>query len=335
MTKNYFHGQQIQTQIAWRKFKISSIKNGYHNGIPYEHIIPRTLWKETLWQGIRNDLPAYLSSEKIQAHTGTHNLLSSWILCANLYFIVRTNPGFKQLMLGFLKKHISAKIIGITNTELEFALDGELSPGKLLGEYGGNRDSGQTSPDVALIVETDSGKGIILTECKYTEYSFYRCSARTTKDSKNRKANPDPQRCIHDAKGYNYKTICHQTVWQRKYWDNLTLSEYGEDTLKRCPASTAGYQLFRQHALAEGIAETGKYSLVVSSVAFDEGNRTLIDCMKTTGIPDFTAGWGKLFTGKTHFKTWTHKQWVEYVRQSGKEPLQIEWVNYMNNRYGY
>ena len=256
MTKNSFHDQQIQAQIKWRENNISSAKHCYHNGRPYEHIIPHTLWEETLWQGIRNDLPTYISSHNIQAHTGTHNLLSSWILCANLYFIVRTNPGFKQLILGFLKKHISAKIIGITNTELEFALDGELSPGKLLGEYGGNRGSGQTSPDLAFIVET-------------------------------------------------------------------------------CPASTAGYQLFRQHALAGGIAETGKYSLVVSSVAFDEGNRTLIDCLEKTGIPDFTTGWRKLFTGKTLFKTWTHKQWVEHVRQNGKEPLQIDWVNYMNNRYGY
>ena len=99
-------------------------------------------------------------------------------------------------MQGFLQKHVSAKITGITNTELEFALDGAVSPEKLLGEHGGNRGSGQTSLDVAFIVETDSGNGIILTECKYTEHSFYPCSARITKDSKNKEANPAPHRCM-------------------------------------------------------------------------------------------------------------------------------------------
>lgn len=335
MTKNNFYDQQKQAQIVWRKSNISSTEYGYQNGKLYEHIIPRNLWKETLWQGIGNDLPVYLSSKNIQPHTGTHNLLSSWIVCANLYFIVRINHDFKQLMLGFLQKHVSSKITGITNTELEFAFDGALSPEKLLGEYGGNRGSGQTSPDVAFIVEIDSGNGIILTECKYTEHSFYPCSARNTKDSKNKIANPTPYRCMHAAKRYNYKAICHQTVWQRKYWDHLTLSEHGKTILKRCPASTAGYQLFRQHSLAEGISATDKFGLVVTSVAFDGRNQTLINCMRKTGIPDFTTEWGKLFTGKALFKTWTHQEWVEHVRQNGKEPLQKEWVNYMNSRYGY
>jgi len=77
MTTNDFHDQQKQAQIAWRKSNISTTEHGYYNGRPYEHIIPRTILKETLWQGIRNDLPGYISSENIQSHTGTHNMLSS------------------------------------------------------------------------------------------------------------------------------------------------------------------------------------------------------------------------------------------------------------------
>jgi len=336
MPKSIFYEQQKQVQIAWRKNNISSAEHGYQNGQPYEHVIPRILWEETLWQGIRKDLPDYLSSRKIQSHTGTHNLLSSWIVCANLYYIIRINDGFKKLMLGFLQEHVSEKITRIKETELEFALDGELSPKNLLGEQDGKRGSGQTSPDVAFIVETDSGDGIVLTECKYTEHSFYRCSARRTNtDHKDKIANPAPDRCMHVAKGYNYKTICHQTVWQRKYWNHLTLSEYGKENLVRCPASTDGYQLFRQQSLAEGISATNTYGLVVTSVAFDGRNQTLIKCMKATGVPDFTTEWEKLFTGKALFKTWTHQEWVEYVRQNGKDPMQKEWVEYMNIRYGY
>ena len=338
MAKSDFYEEQKQCQIAWRNNsdEISSAELGYQNNRQYKHIIPKVLWEETLWQGIREDLPDYLSSKKIHSHTGTHNLLSSWVVCANLYYIVRINDGFKKLMLGFLRSHVSDKITHIKETELEFAFDGKLSPANLLGEQDGNRGSGQTSPDVAFMVETDDGKGVILTECKYTEHSFYRCSARrTTNGPSSKVANPAPNRCMQAAKGYDYKAICHQTVWQRKYWDHLILSEYGRKNLKRCPASTAGYQLFRQQSLAEGISATNKYDLVVTSVAFDGRNQSLIECMRAAGVPDFTSGWAELFTGKALFKTWTHQQWVEYVRQNGKDSLQKNWAEYMNNRYGY
>jgi hypothetical protein len=317
MTSMSFHDQQQQAQINWRKAHISSQAFGYQNGKQYEHIIPPRLWHETLWQGIRKELPAYVSSKSIQSHTGTHNLLSSWVVCANLYFIIKINHDFKQLMLGFLQKYVSQTITGITDIELEFALDGVLTPENLLGEQSGKRGSGQTSPDVAFIVEAENGEGLVLTECKYTEHSFYPCSARRKIDSQNKPANPNPSRCMNDAKGYSYKSICHQKVWGRIYWDNLTLSQHGENVLKNCPASTAGYQLFRQHSLAEGVAVKGDYGLVVSSVAFDARNQKLMGCLSSTGIKDFTTGWEKLFTGRALFTTWTHQQWVEYVRQNG------------------
>lgn len=335
MKKINFHDQQIQNQIAWRIDNISSKEHGYQNKRYYEHIIPKNLWKETLWQGIRKELPEYLEQKNVKAHTGTHNMLSSWIVSANLYFIIRIDASFQQLMLKFLQETIASSIIAITDTELEFAFDGTLSPNNLLGESGGNRGSGQTSPDVAFIVETANGKGIVLTECKFTEHSFYRCSARVKKDSNTRKGNPDPLRCMVAAIDYNSPQVCHQLKWGRKYWDNINFSNQGKSVLNRCPAATCGYQLFRQQSLAEGIAKSNKYELVVTSVAYDGRNQPLIKCLRTTGIPDFSIGWGELFTGKAIFKTWTHQEWVKYVRQNGKGKLQKDWVNYMNNRYGY
>ena len=115
MAKSDFYEEQKQCQIAWRNNsdEISSAELGYQNNRQYKHIIPKVLWEETLWQGIREDLPDYLSSKKIHSHTGTHNLLSSWVVCANLYYIVRINDGFKKLMLGFLRSHVSDKITHI------------------------------------------------------------------------------------------------------------------------------------------------------------------------------------------------------------------------------
>ena len=155
------------------------------------------------------------------------------------------------------------------------------------------------------------------------------------KDSRNKIGNPDPERCLLAPTVAEYKSVCQQTVWQRRYWDHLKLSEYGVAALKRCPASTAGYQLFRQQALAEGIASKQRFILVVTSVAFDGRNKSLVGCLKRTGVSDFRQGWGGLFQGKADFKAWTHQQWVEYVRNNADTQLQKEWATYMHERYGY
>ena len=328
---------QRKVQTEWRKNNISNVEKGHQNGKSYAYIIPRRIWTESLWSGIRKELPIYLKSKKIQPHSGVNNLVSSWVVSANLYFPVHQNSNLRKLMLEFLKQKVSPEITEISDVTLEFAFpEGDpLHPSELLGEQDGNRGSGQTSPDVAFLVRTKKGKGIILTECKFTEHSFYRCSARRTKDKGKRKGNPDSGRCMVDAGGYNYKSICHQTEWGRKYWSLLNLSESGKKILKRCPAATAGYQLFRQQALAEGIMQSGNYSLVVSSVAFDSRNDGLKSCLNTTGLRDFQKDWGTIFDGKSMFKTWTHQEWLQYVRENQLNGKFDDWLDYLKNRYDY
>ncbi|OAV64064.1 hypothetical protein Barb6_03402 [Bacteroidales bacterium Barb6] len=243
-------------------------------------------------------------------------------------------------MVKFLQAKISNTIVAIENVELEFAFPAgkALHPKELLGEIDGSRGTGQTSPDIAFIIRTKSGKkGIILCENKYTEHSFYTCSARKQDKKTGREVNPDPQRCmvVADSNNCDYKSICHQTVWDRKYLNLLTFTDHARITLKRCPAATAGYQLLRQQALAEGIAQSGRYELVVSAVAFDDRNITLKECLKSTGISDFQSEWAKLFNGQAKFLTWTHQEWIKFVREH-KDGKEIdEWIEYLRERYDY
>lgn len=337
MGKFSFDLEQRKHQEIWRKTNISTSERGFQNKRDYEHIIPRRIWTETLWKDIRLELPVYLNQKNIQHHTGTHNLLSSWVACANLYFPVRLNATLRILMAEFLKLRISDLITEITDVELEFAFppNDPLHPSILLGEEDGTRGSGQTSPDVAFLIKTKQGKGIILTECKFTEHSFYKCSARRTEDKEKRKGNPDPSRCLKQASVCDYQTICHQTVWKRKYWNNLILSKPGKTILKRCPAASAGYQLFRQQSLAEGIMKSGRYSLVASAVAFDDRNIELKACLRSTGISDLQTDWSGIFEGKAIFRTWTHQEWVEFVRKNQVKGQFNDWLKYLAERYGY
>ena len=339
MEKFDFLEDQKKKMVIWRKSHISSLENGFQNGKSYEHIIPKYLWKETLWSGIAKDseLPKYLEDNNIQAHASTHNLVSSWVNCANLYFPVHQSLSLKLLMVEFLKIKVSEQITEITDVELEFAfpIKDKLHTAELLGEMDGNRGSGQTSPDVAFIVATKNGHGLVLTESKYTEHSFYTCSARRTEDNEKRKGNPDPVRCMQSGQSQDYKSICHQTVWGRKYWNLLNISGLGKGILKRCPAATAGYQLFRQQALAEGIMNSGNYTFVASTVAFDGRNTDLIGCLNSTGINDFQTSWATIFEGKSMFKTWTHQEWVQFVRDNQINGEFNRWLEYLKERYDY
>jgi hypothetical protein len=325
-----YRRNQIHLQLDWRSTQDISKEYGWQNGGQYSHIIPKNEWSKTIWEPIRYDLLKYLENEKIQQHTGSHNLLSSWVLCSNLYFGIFINEDFKELFRQFIEKKVNIEIEKIDAAYLEF-VPGERSKPNLLGEPGGIK---QTTPDVAIIFRSNKGKGLILVECKYTEHSFYDCSARRSKyKSKDTIVNPNPKRCLDKAILSDFENNCHQNVWARKYWMNLKISEFGKEKLSKCPACCGGYQLVRQQALAEGVANGSAYVNVTSCVAFDGRNEILMKSMKGSGIDSIESEWEKLFDMKSKFLVWKHQEWVEYVRKHGNREFLKNWTKYLKDRY--
>ena len=94
-------------------------------GRQYPWILPEGSWEGGLWPGIGsgsdNSLPAYLERTGVQKHEGVHNLKSSWILCANLYFPFRGSAEGKALFASFLKRHVAVEIDSLEEIELEYA----------------------------------------------------------------------------------------------------------------------------------------------------------------------------------------------------------------------
>jgi len=324
---------------AWRLTHITDQRQGEQNGVRRPWILPAELWEEGLWPGIRASLPAYIGQEgaKVEKHKGAHNLKSSWILCANLYFPFRQASGL-GLLAGFLRTQVSPEIRSVERVELEYAEEPPLDPQSLLGEpEGGKRGANQTSPDVAFVVGTEAGRGLILTENKLAEHSFYPCSGRKAGVD-----NPDTSRCLNwpkvrdDPRGQ-----CWQMQWERdgrpnrRYWEFIRLSEHGKRAFTRCPAATAGYQLFRQQALAEAIAGNGQYELVASCVAYDARNEDLIHSLRQTGVDNFATGWEELLDGRARFAAWTHQEWVSWVRAHDDAEEWTDWLAYVEVRYGY
>lgn len=337
-----FYDEICAKQIDWRRNNPAlPTEWGVQNRKRKEHILPRDSWPANLWEPIAGtddrSVLRYLDEQHKNGHSGTHNLLSSWVLCANLYYPFRGEIG-RQTLAEFLRANVSSTIIGVHCVELEYQhKELALRPAALLGEMDGSPGNGQTSPDVAFHVETKSGRGIVLVECKFVEHSFYRCTGRNL-NVRNPVRNEDTSRCKNAAAVLQApEKQCHLVIWKRRYWEHLkpVIAPDAWAELKACPAAFGGYQLFRQQALAEGIAHCSTLALVVSAVAFDSRNQELVRCMaRSTGIHDFRTDWGKLFRGQTQFATFTHQAWVQWVREHNQSGRWTDWLNYVENRYG-
>ena len=251
MKHNDYRDEQIKLQIAWRKKQDAISKaNGEYLGKEKEFIVPKKEWEKTIWKEIQKDLIDYLKRERIKQHSGAHDLLSSWTLCSNLYFGTRAKEEFKELFHQFIEKKLNINIDKISEIGLEF-VPGKRSQPNILGEPGGIK---QTTPDVFADCSSNNDEVLIVFESKYTEKDFGYCFG------KGKIINPNPQDCdkINTIKNgclFNAK----DTKRKRKYWDYLGFSDDGLKKLKKCPASTGGYQLVRQQALAEGILKEGRY----------------------------------------------------------------------------
>jgi hypothetical protein len=331
-----FKEEMIIRQINWRKNILSNIKsNGRQNKVEKEYILPWEKRLSNFYPPIQNDLfdktAGYIIKNKIQVHTGIHNLLSSWVLCANMYWPFKKKDGF-ILLKGYLSKAFGIKIASIKSMELEYE-DDLLKPKEVIGEEEGSRGSGQTSPDLAIIFLTeDERKGILLIESKFTEKSFYPCSGYS-KTKPGRPINSDKKRCLKpELITSSDFSECHLNSWGRKYWSLLKnhLDYNVFNSLKRCPMSSSCYQIFRQQALA--VALEKKYDIVISCVASDSRNLPLVNCAKATGLKPFPQGWQELFPS-AKFKWLNHNTWYEYVKANNLNGNWNEWLEYVEGRY--
>jgi hypothetical protein len=332
-----FEAEMTEHQVRWRHEHVGTRESGVQNRVTYPWLLPRWAWQEGLWPPLRGDGPrslqVYLTEHRVRPHSGVHNLKSSWVSGVNLYFPFGTAEGGRALLAGFLRERVDARVRSVEYLGLEWAGDGELNPRVLLGETGGTRGRGQTSPDIALGV--NGGEGLVLVEVKLLEHSFYGCPARTGSGSVARPGNPDRARCDDAGALLVDPSRCHQVPWGRRYWQWLHEAADADAwaALTRCPAATAGYQLLRQQALAEALARSGRFSFVASAVALDARNRALAHSLARTGLAD-VRDWGRLFRGAASFTVFTHQEWAGWVRTHGTGSDWADWSEWTRRRYG-
>jgi hypothetical protein len=330
MNYDSFKKEQINLQLVWRgKQNDISKKNGKYKGVEKDWIVLPDEWIKTIWKQLQDNLSTYIKNQNIQPHDGAHDLLSSWVLCSNLYFGTSINYDFRELFRQFVERKIETRIENIDEIHLEF-VPNERSKENLLGEPGNIK---QTTPDLAIIFSSNNKKRLIIVESKYTEKSFYDCFGGKKNGDFGQIVNPYPENCFKLKTIENSCLFSNNSKWIRKYWHYLKISEYGLKQLTKCPALFGGYQLVRQQALAEAILKCGNYDNVWSCIAYDRRNEKLMKSMERVGIDSIKNEWVKLFDVKSKFETWEHQEWVEYVRKNAKGTFEKEWINYINERY--
>ena len=313
---------------------------GWQNGGRYAWIFPHDSWEEGLWSGLRSgsahSLRDYLHANHVQKHLGVHNLESSWMLCANLYFPFGRSDHGRALLAGFLHERVHPVIRSVDAVELEYAESDDLEPvasprrarrqSRRRANVARCRLCGErwpwTHPDREQV-------------CRAFLLSLFRARAgrkhRATRQPRSLPLRPRLSRPGRSCRAVSSDGFGAESIGRilAPVVDRERLL-----TLRHCPAAYAGYQLFRQQALAEGIASSGKYAFVASCLAVDDRNETLRGCLKGTGIADIQQ-WGDLFVGKAHFAVFTHQQWVSWVHAHGEAGQWAGWLSYVEERYGF
>lgn len=310
------------------KGKRTIMEEGTKNKITleYEHILPARLWTQNLWSGIRTAAVDYFSHEKIKWHDQRDNLLSSQILCVNMFFPLRNHL---FLMDGFIKEFYPS-LAKVINIDFEY-----IGPRNYFNEPGG-RGFNRTSADVSIEWKDTKGKNnLLLVEFKFTEPNFGECS---------KSENPDRDRCNHGELVISSpQTECYRSEVGRPYWD-IILSPQGlfiREMLNKtqyCPFRYDFYQLMRNQLLVKCIAEdkVSGFHAAEFAVCYDDRNKTLLNLSHPIdGDSNPLAIWKSFLKNPDSFKYFTIQQLMEHINHIDNLPSEMkQWRAYLTKRYG-
>jgi len=92
-----FRSQMEDWMCQYKVDKLQIQEHGKWRGQQYPHILPQDLWFLNLWEETCFRAVKYFDKLQIKWHDQKHNLLSSQILCINLFFPLREHPELLKL----------------------------------------------------------------------------------------------------------------------------------------------------------------------------------------------------------------------------------------------
>lgn len=323
-----FRSRLETTAVRYKQQILGVRKGGRWRGKEYRHILPTDLWDLNLWEQIRNTARIHFVEEEIAWHDQRHNLLSSQILCVNIFFPLRDE---QELLAGFLSDRVP-QLAGVGKMHFEYVGDKNY-----LNEPGG-RGRMRTSADVALQwFDASNSRGLLILEFKFTETEFGRCGGATSG------GNSDRSRCRHaNSIVAAPERMCYLVYPKgRPYW-HIALgprSPLRIDLLAKeacCPFRFDFYQLMRNQFLAhetESDPDSG-FERAIFGVVCHAENEALQRMGRTfRGERNPLRAWAGLLRQPDRFISFTVQDLLAWLDARLPSHLE-EWRAFLNAKYG-
>jgi len=321
-----FYEEMKARMVDYKTNILGITEKGKRREREYDHILPSQQWPLNLWSGIQRQSIEYFSKNDIRWHRERDNLLSSQMLCVNIFFPLKNYP---DLLAGLLKTFYPL-LERVSEIDLEY-----IGPKNYFCEPGG-RGYNRTSADVSIKWTDNEGRdNLLLVEFKFTEQNFGGCS---------KSENPNPERCDHLELVLSApKTECYRSEVGRPYWDMIRSPEgiFVGEALARtryCPFKHEFYQLMRNQLLAHCLANDSdtKLHTVEFAVCYDERNKGIQTISRPIDGENHVFSVWKSFLKKPEtFKHFTIQHLLHHIDQSVSLSTETKvWRAFLGERYG-
>ncbi len=319
--------EQIKKQQIRYKEEVLNIKEwGAWRRRRYSHILPKRMWNLNLWEGLREEAEHYFQDNEIAWHDQKHNLLSSQIMCVNIFFPLRQHVDILKIWLA----HHFNELEDVKKLDFEYTGPGNKNYFKELGRRGQNR----TSSDLSIIwQDKEKRKNMLLLEFKFTESDFGQCSKQD---------NPDPKRCLSSKDIVSsHKTQCYRSQVERPYWDMILSSDspFRKESLTTesyCPFHYDFYQLMRNQLLAYCIQSdpAEDFNKVEFGVIYNSDNEVLTRMSRPFGgeYNPLKAWPRNLLKSPDTFHVFTVQEFFNTIEPKLQDNFK-NWRAYLKQRY--
>ncbi len=316
--------ERMEDKQSVFKTEILGIKQmGLLRGNPYPHVLPEDAWSLNLWREIAYDAIKHFAQSEIVWHPSKHNMLSSQVLCANIFYPLREHLNVIHTWMQSCQLDVGEVV------DLNFNF---VSHKNYLHE----RDDRGLPPiaDLSITwVDMAKRRNLLLLSFKFAEANLGECSPA---------GNPNPKRCYVSSKVVGSpRSQCYRVQQGRRYWDviNSASGPLWKDSLvieKYCPFRYDFFHLMRGQLLAHCIQSDSKsgYDRAEFGILYHASNSELLQmALSFDDERNPFKVWPTLLHKPETFHAFTLQDFFATLERS--LPLDLTgWRQYLNQRYG-
>lgn len=281
-------------------------------------------WTEGLYPEIRAAARSYVEVSKMKLHSHAAAVHSSMAFAFNLFLPFRV---WGAAPLGRVLSGALGRVVTVEAVEFEYC-----DTDDILGEWVGatrSVDDKATTADVAVVVVDENRKrGVVLIEVKCGEEGFTACNGRDSAGNRRKDVCASAARFLKEPRSC-YLTHTYRATKDRRYWD-IFEKEFGSvekafptvETGQPCPFAGDNQQPMRNHALALGLVQAGKFDFSHFGLVHHDRN------------PDIPPKWdayvARTSAGSALFSL-SASSLLDVPSAAG--PLFADWKHYVRERY--